>query len=177
VTLQSVQGLVEETVVALFAAYQIQDVKREAASAVAPTIAGRMRFDCPHPGGAVVIASTWGFFANSRPSANSSANVADPCALARDWARELANQLLGRLANRLAELGVNIEFGVVGQLSAQAEAAVPDIEEPQPLIFRIGSDTVWVWLDGGGILAEWLDVTTAPAGATAPAREGDIIFF
>ncbi len=174
---QSVHTLVEETAVNLFAAYQMQAVTRESATALTPTMAGRMLFDLPRPGGAIVIASTLGFFAKTRPNAKSGASLTSDSALERDWAQELANQLLGRLANRLMALGVNVEFATVTPPPEQTNVNVPATGEYAPLIFRIGEDTVWIWLDGDAIHAGWLDVAAPPEGAVAPANEGDIIFF
>ena len=174
---QSVQKIVEETAVNLFAAYEMQGVTLESGTAQTPTIAGRMRFDLPQPGGAIVIASTLGFFARTRPNAKRVASLTNDSALERDWAQELANQLLGRLANRLVAFGINIEFATVTKHPQQTKVQVPNTEEPQPLIFRIGNDTVWIWLDGDGVHSDWLNGAAPPEGAVAPASEGDIIFF
>jgi hypothetical protein len=72
--------------------------------------AGVIDFSSDALSGKLVLASSFDFFASSRPASAPRVLLRPESAadwlLVRDWSMELANQLLGRIKNRLCSMGV-----------------------------------------------------------------------
>lgn len=171
--------IVADATTALFASHDIA-LEERPPTGLQPTraaIAGLIGFTGESIRGTLMIASSFGLFARSRPNEVQTSQLSEFVArdwlFLRDWAAEVANQLLGRIKNQLFAYGIPLRVSTPTALSGNALAvASPSSKRTQPRMFVCGQDEIWVWWD---VLLE-PDFQLLPQDEQA-AAEGDVILF
>ena len=138
--------------------------------------AGIVDFAGPSMTGRLVLASSFDFFAESRPAvARQGLLRADSSAdwiLVRDWSMELANQLLGRIKNQLCTVGVSVDARPPKAVSGHSLLVTLRERRGPCQLFGSSDHEVLVWFEVSHVAAE------APASAPLePVSEGQVVFF
>jgi hypothetical protein len=137
--------------------------------------AGVVEFSGTALTGKLVLASSFGFFAESRPTvAREGVLRMDSSAdwlLVRDWSMELANQLLGRIKNQLCAAGVVVVARPPRAVSGHSLLVTLREQKSACQVFGARDHEVLVWFE-----ASQVGAPSAEPGLE-PASEGQIIFF
>lgn len=138
--------------------------------------AGIVDFAGPSMTGKLVLAGSFDFFAESRPSvARQRLLRADSSAdwiLVRDWSMELANQLLGRIKNQLCATGVSVDARPPKAVSGHSLLVTLRERRGMCQVFGGRDREVLVWFEASHLTA------AASAGPPVePVAEGQVVFF